>query len=175
MPICEKCGAEYKYCHKCEYICKCGRKFTNVQSYVAHCGHCKDNLGKSPEDRFGESRSWNKGLSKDTDDRVRIIAEKVKSDHLEHPEKYIGHLHTEESKRKLSETMKARYASGELTPAPGVGRGKYSYLLYGDKRILLRSTYEFIYALYLLYQGIDFEYETVRVTYLGHTYISDSW
>lgn len=107
MPICEKCGAEYKYRHKCEYICKCGRKFTNVQSYVAHCGHCKDNLGKSPEDRFGESRSWNKGLSKGTDDRVRIIAEKVKSDHLEHPEKYIGHLHTEEFKKKLAEV--ARY------------------------------------------------------------------
>ena len=41
MPICEKCGKEYKYCHQCEYACKCGRKFTNVQSYVA-----QSSLGK---------------------------------------------------------------------------------------------------------------------------------
>lgn len=107
MPICEKCGKEYKYCHQCEYACKCGRKFTNVQSYVAHCGHCKENLGKDPKDRFGESRAWNKGLSKDTDDRVRSITEKVKLDHVEHPEKYIGYLHTEEFKKKQAE--RARY------------------------------------------------------------------
>lgn len=59
-----------------------------------------------------------------------------------------------------------------------MGRGKYSYLVYNNKKILLRSTYEFIFALYLLYKGIEFEYETVRAPAItknnyAETFISD--
>lgn len=61
MPVCEKCGKEYKYVHQCEYVCKCGRSFTNKQSYSSHCGRCKINLGKEPKDTFGDSRTWSKG------------------------------------------------------------------------------------------------------------------
>ena len=45
MAFCEQCGKEYKYSHQCEYTCKCGKSFTSRQSYVAHCGHCKESLG----------------------------------------------------------------------------------------------------------------------------------
>jgi len=85
----------------------------------------------------------------------------------------LGKHQSEESKKKQSETRKKRYASGELKPARGVGRGKYSYFFHDGKFILLRSTYEFIYALYLEHKDVDFEYETLRVTYNGRTRVSD--
>lgn len=47
------------------YKCKCGREFEKSQSYVAHCSHCKIHLGRDPVDRFGESRAWMKGKTKD--------------------------------------------------------------------------------------------------------------
>lgn len=134
-----------------EYTCKCGEVFNNSSSYIGHTSHCKVYLG---EERYLEN------LEK-TRKSVRIACE------------YARSSHTEEVNRRQSETRKRKYASGELTPAPGVGRGKYSYLTYEDKTIMLRSTYEFIYALYLLYQGIKFEYETIRVHHNDHVFISD--
>lgn len=51
------------------YRCKCGREFEKKQSYVAHCGHCSIHLGRDPVDRFGDSRAWSRGRTKDTDER----------------------------------------------------------------------------------------------------------
>lgn len=66
---------------------------------------------------------------------------------------FKGKHHTEETKEKISKsTSQSRikgYANGTITPAMGVGRGKYSYFIYHDQKYMLRSTYEFIYALYL--------------------------
>ena len=162
-----------------QFQCKCGRGFTKSQSLYAHQARCQIYLGERYDPskhkgwNVGESRAWARGRTMHDPVYGESIRKSIESMRAANPKGMLGKHQSEESKRKQSETRKARYASGELTPAHGVGRGKYSYLLYGDKRILLRSTYEFIYALYLLYQGIDFEYETVRVTYLDHTYISD--
>ena len=133
------------------YQCVCGRVFNNSSSYIGHTSHCIVRLG---EERYLEN--LNKSIN-----ACKIANE------------YSRSSHTLESRQKQSETRKRKYASGELSPVKGVGRGKYSYLVYKDKEILLRSTYEFIYALYLLYNNIEFEYESVRVQYKGHTYISD--
>lgn len=65
--------------------------------------------------------------------------------------------------KKVSETLKTRYASGELKPARGVGRGKYSYIIHGDMKYMFRSTYEFVFALHLIVENIQFEVEAVRV------------
>ena len=51
----------------------------------------------------------------------------------------------------MSQILKAKYDSGELTPNHGIGRGKGSYIIIGDDKYFCRSTYEFIYALYLFY------------------------
>ena len=84
------------------YRCKCGREFEKSQSYVAHCGHCKINLGREPLDRFGDSRAWNRGKTKETDSSVLTISEKLRD-----KMPFKDHRHTEESKCKIAET--ARY------------------------------------------------------------------
>lgn len=94
----------------------------------------------------------------------------------------IGYHHTEEMKKyigqRMSKILKEGYASGRLKPNKGIGRGKYSYFTYKGKTHLLRSTYEFVYALYLADKGIDFEYEAIRVPAIrknnySSTFISD--
>lgn len=80
--------------------------------------------------------------------------------------------------KKVSGTRKARYASGELKPARGVGRGKYSYIIHGNMRYMFRSTYEFVFALHLIVEHVHFEFEAIRVPAVSpnkyaSTFISD--
>lgn len=85
------------------YQCKCGKSFEKRQSYVAHCGHCKTHLGYTPKDKFGDSRAWCRGLTKETDSRVARIARAQSLSRAGKP----GTPHTDEFKSKISEI--ARY------------------------------------------------------------------
>lgn len=84
------------------YRCKCGKEFEKSQSYVAHCGHCKINLGREPVDRFGDSRAWSKGLTKETDSRILAVSERLRG-----KTPFKGHHHTEETRANMAEI--ARY------------------------------------------------------------------
>ena len=83
------------------------------------------------------------------------------------PGTFKGKKHSQETKEQIGKSVsKSRlngYANGTITPAKGVGHGKYSYIKYKDKTYMLRSTYEFIYALYLILNNIEFDMENVRV------------
>ena len=81
------------------YKCECWKEYKNKQSYVAHCGHCKIHLGRDPIDRFGDSRAWMRGLTKNTDSRVRRLSEISSKSKSGKP----GHPHTEEFKIRISE------------------------------------------------------------------------
>jgi hypothetical protein len=92
------------------------------------------------------------------------------------------HYHDEATKKRIgqsvSQALKRGYAAGTIKPATGVGRGKYSYIIHGNKRYMFRSTYEFIFALYLIVEHIYFEVEAVRVpaaapNRYASTFISD--
>ena len=134
-----------------EYVCKCGKAFSSSSSYIGHTSHCIVHLG---EKRYLENLEKYR-------QSVKIACEHAKTSH------------TEEVNKRQSETRKRKYASGEISLAFGIGRGKYSFLRYKNQEYAFRSTYEFIYALYLLYNGIKFEYETIRVTFEGKTYFCD--
>ncbi len=170
------------------FICECGRKFTKSQSFYAHQSHCKTHLGNrwSEEKHFNRFKSadhWAKGKTKDDPiygESLKRISNAVKQRLKEsgNPLVVWNKSKPSSSYEHQSQTRKNKYADGTLTPAVGVGRGKYSYITYNDRKIMLRSTYEFIYALYLLYNNIDFEYETVRVPVVtdykySKTFISD--
>lgn len=63
-----------------KYICECGKQWDYYQSLNAHYSHCLiHRKGKKPIDRFGEkfgnSRAWSKGLTKETDERVKRISQ----------------------------------------------------------------------------------------------------
>lgn len=154
------------------YKCECGKEFSNSQSYYGHLGHCKVHLGDRYDSVYNKrfsvesnyKRGWLRGKSVNDPiygDAIRKFVYSSKNN-----KGMLGHHQSEESKLKQSETRKRKYLSGELTPPKGVGRGKYSYLIYNNKRIMLRSTYEFIYALYLAFNNIDFKYESVRASYV---------
>lgn len=89
------------------YKCECGKEFEKKQSYVAHCGHCSIHLKREPVDRFGDSRAWSRGLTKETDVRVakigRIISEKYSGKNSY----WYGRNHSEQTKKTMAE--KARY------------------------------------------------------------------
>lgn len=158
------------------YTCSCGREFQSKQAYCSHHGFCKianpEGAKKKIESLRGRKMPshspWNKGLTKDTDSRVSSMSQTL-SDSMKSSPAVINHCRDmavnrdRDTYKKQSVTRRQKFLSGELVPPVGAGRGKYSYLKYKANRILLRSTYEFIYALYLLYQGIEFEYESVVV------------
>ena len=84
------------------YRCKCGREFEKKQSYVAHCGHCSINLGYEPKDRFGDSRAWSRGKTKDTNRSIKSMSEKLKG----REGSFKGHHHSEDFKSRQSKIAK---------------------------------------------------------------------
>jgi len=137
--------------------------------------------GRIPTKQLDKKRAWAKGLTKQTSEAIRRISEansiRLKKIGFNNP---FVKASIERSKTKnhpahikQSETRKKLYAQGLLTPAKGIGRGKYSYFIFNNKKVLLRSTFEFIFALYLVYKHIKFDYENIRVQYNGSTRIND--
>lgn len=158
------------FCNFCNKQCK------NINSLVQHEIRCKLNPNRHGLSNCDGRPAWNKGLTKETDARVAKGTETMYNtthapDYVNpnkgKPGTWLGKHHKESTKKKIGKSVsKSRllgYANGTITPAKGVGRGKYSYLLYNSNKYMLRSTYEFIYAVYLIYNNIDFEFESVRV------------
>lgn len=160
---------------KCIY---CGKLCKNKNSKAQHECRCKNNPNRRAFNVLAEYSSTHfKGQTKYTNESINksamTLAEGYKNGSIIHPFKgkpgtFLGKHHTKEWKENVSKKVsKARvegYKNGSITPARGVGRGKYSYIVYEDKKYMLRSTYEFIYALYLLTEGIKFNMEDVRVS-----------
>lgn len=67
-------------------------------------------------------------------------------------------LHTKTSRLKISNTRLKKFASGELLPPMGSGRGRGGYI---DDN-WYRSSYEIIMARYLILAGIKFDYEKIE-------------
>lgn len=143
-----------------DYKCKCGKVFKTNASYVGHTAHCKDYLGE-------EQYLKNKKIHQEALLKINgtIVGEKW---HELHDKGLI----------KQSNTRKEKYKSGEIKPALGVGRGKYSYIIYNNKKTMLRSIYEFIFALWLFYNNKPINVEQIRVpasipNKYANTFISD--
>lgn len=175
------------------FICKyCGKTHKNLNSQRQHEVRCPKNPERKDYNKLTNYvQHVRTGQTKYTCDEIRHQAEKLhymyQSGELKPPQSgrpgtFLGRHHTAESKRKIgdnvSKTRKKHYLDGTISPAKGVGRGKYSYIVYRDKRFMCRSTYEFMYALYLLKHNIMFEMEAIRVPAVrdnpySSTFISD--
>lgn len=174
-----------------QYCKYCGKECKNLNSLKQHECRCKENPNRKNYDCFSNYIKENrKGKTQynceEIAKQVSTMKEKYANGY-QSPLKgrcgtWVGKHHTEESKVKIGKSVsKSRiegYANGTITPAKGVGKGKYSYINYKNKKYMLRSTYEFIYALYLINKNIDFEFESIRVTAIrendyAKTFISD--
>lgn len=116
------------------YICKfCGKECKNPNSLRNHERLCKLNPNRDEhsllvmtenrnkwngtKDNPGHS-AWNKGLTKESDERIKRQSETYSNRYKTgSPEaKALGHVMTEEIKKKISETQKKNY----------VGRSRYA-------------------------------------------------
>lgn len=125
------------------YTCICGKQFERSQSYVAHCGHCSIHLGHPPKDRFGDSRAWSKGKTKETDERIKHMADNL----VGRKGSFTGHKHTEEFKQRQAEI--ARYNASHHLNGWKAGSSK------------LPNKYEAFAETYLSSKNIPFEREVV--------------
>lgn len=164
----------YKLDHN-DLFCKfCQKECKNKNSLIQHEIRCYIN----PERKISKGKSsikgeksrvpWNRGKTKETDERIARSSDLVKLYYSTHDGSFKGKHHTKESKLKIgkstSESLTKNYDTGKLTPNHGIGRGKSSYIIINGIKYFCRSTYEFIYALYLYYiEKKEFEIETIKV------------
>ena len=165
------------YCQFCNKLCK------NLNSLKQHECRCPSNPNKRntdnllnyiKENRKGKNKYTCSDIAKQVDTMRHKYKNGYQSPMKGKPGTFLGKHHTEETKKKIgsgiSKSRIAGYAEGRISPASGVGKGKYSSIIYKDKKYTFRSTYEFIYALYLLTKGIEFNYENIRVPSISSQY-----
>lgn len=189
-PVNAKCKAESSESLNCLY---CNKEFKNKGLKTAHEKICSKNPDRvyydyrnrydSISEEHKNNMAWSRGKTKDTDERVLKNSTNVKKFYETHPGPFTGKHHSDHVKgqigKNVSVSLKTGYASGTITPACGIGRGKYSYIVTPSHKYMLRSTYEFIFALYLIHiKHVEFELEAIRVpaitpnTY-AETFIAD--
>lgn len=128
------------------YKCECNKEFNNYQSLNAHFTHCLIHRnGKKPTNEgFGEI-PWNKGLSIETDVRIKqsieLLKFRYKIGELTSPMR--GKLHTNKSKEKMS-----LHANNKNN---GYVKTKWYDIFcpYENKNIKVQGTWELKYAEYL--------------------------
>jgi len=113
----------------------------------------------------GEGREpWNKGLTKDDDDRLKDMSRKISV--------WNSEFMTDEKKNKISETLKRKYAEGMKLPQ---SKGGYRE----DLDMYFRSRWEANYARILKNDGKEIVYEVDRFVLKNEngeifsTYITD--
>lgn len=173
------------------FCCICGYSAPTPQHLYEHRKYCKvycdtNHLEvRNPKlDKYNDNRGWNRGLNKLDPiygSSIQRSAEGARKYLLSLGDnnplfKWYETASDEDIKHKLqkqSNTMKQQYADGSRVPHIGIGKGITFGLDIGDKTLFVRSSSEFIFALYLVDNHINFDYENIHVSYKGHTYFND--
>lgn len=167
---------KFKDNNNIEFICKyCGKLCKNNNSLINHERLCKLNpnrqiISYNNLDKYnncvnaGEISVWNKGLTKETDERVlKGFKSRKKSIEIG---KYIPKRikHTEEYKEKLRILQKeTNYCHKYYVRVKHKSWNGYEFIT--------RSSYELDYANILDEQNIDYKYEPFRIKYYD-TYLN---
>lgn len=133
------------------YICKyCGKECKNKNSLAQHEIRCKENPNRKESSfiKFNKERDkvWNKGLTAESDERVKRGKDTYNERFLNGEIIIRGHKHTEEFKKKQSKRAKERNLGGHYTSKTIEFNG-----------IKLDSTYEYILAKSLSENNIKWE------------------
>ena len=162
------------YCAFCNKLC------TSRNSLINHERLCRENPNRALTyyEQTGISNlsnlGWNKGLTKETDERVRKISESLQASFAKC--KVVSHkkgkARTDEEKQKISESMRNNPNAGGRRL--GSGRGKKGWY----KGYFCDSTYELVYVIYNLDNNIVFSpchrtYEYIDLEGKEHKYYPD--
>lgn len=162
------------------YKCECSKEFDNKRGFYGHCMYCKTHIKihNLPERlsnfRFRKGKPpWNKGLTKETDERIKNSAEKTKelykSGQLQYS--FKGKHHTKESKEKISKNMKNNKNAGGYRK--GSGRGKKGWY----DGIFFDSQWELAFWIYCIDHNIPIKRNTNKFYYTlnneQHYYLPD--
>ena len=161
----KKNDSSYHLDHE-DLFCKfCGKQCKNKNSLVQHEIRCNNNPNKIniiiPNFNTKGKKAWNKGLTKDTDERVynlslqTSLSIKNYNNKIRLEGKIPGIASTPEKelarRQKISNTAKERKLSGGKRH--GSGRGHKGWY----KGIFCDSTYELAYVIYNLDHNIQFK------------------
>jgi hypothetical protein len=165
----------------CIVYCRfCGKQCKNKNSLIHHERLCKKNPDRvlTYYEQTGIStlsnRGWNRGLTKETDERVRRNAETLRAGYQEG--RIVSHqkgkARTDAEKQKISESMRNNLSAGGRRL--GSGRGKKGWY----KGYFCDSTYELVYVIYNLDNNIMFShcrrtYKYVDLDGKEHKYYPD--
>lgn len=148
------------------YNCKyCGKECKNPNSLRNHERLCKSNPNRQKTtfqiNNPQKINPWQKGLTKDTDERIKAVSEGLKQSYAEG--KIVNHqkgkLRTTQEKQKISQTMKNNPNAGGLRR--GSGRGKKGWY----NGFFCDSTYELVYVIYNIDNNIQFRRSELKYQY----------
>lgn len=154
----------------------CKKEFPDIskQGLLAHRSHCKpyrESIGKEEyiNTSFEKSKGWNKPGHPDYE-MMRSILNRTSNEAIirkygsrYNHSKLMSDRRTDESYNKQSESRKIGYLNGSITVALGSSRGCHSYFIIGERKIILRSSYEFIFCVFLYIKNIEINYEDIRI------------
>lgn len=150
----------------CKY---CNKEINNKGGLIKHENGCKFNPNRIiyTFNKIKGKSGWSKGLTKETDERLKRLSESVKKAYK--TEKCINHQkgkkRTEEEKRKISETMKKNPKAGGLRQGSGRGKkGWYESKIAG--KVFLDSSWELEYVKYLDKNNINWKRNKIKFPYI---------
>lgn len=137
---CPYCGKEYKKLgikgHIWRYHTEEGKNFDPNRGY-----------------KNGSRKAWNKGLTKEIDERVKKYGESISNTFKQNLHPWLGKKHKKETIEKLSLAAVLNHKGG-YKHVPYI-----KYTLKNGKEIELRGSYELRFAKWLDKNNIDWEYQ----------------
>lgn len=130
------------------YVCECNKEFNNPQSLNAHFCYCLIHRDNKPQiDKFKGKHNWNKGLTKETDERVKNIALKVSKSSF-------GKIVSIDTRNKLS-SLRLKY----LENNPHI---KWYEISNGERIVKVQGKWEYNVANWLNLQNIKWDRKMIK-------------
>lgn len=136
-------------CQFCGKVCKNRNSLCNHERLCVLNPNRQQHVGFSAYNKArqtGEAVAWNKGLTKETDERVARNAEAIQAYYEEHPGTFKGRHHTKESRKLISKRRKDFLeANPDMVPYLLNHASKESYPETYFKELFIKNNIDLVY------------------------------